>query len=81
METISTRPLLGSLAEAAGALLRPRTTLQKAIAVTVVIKICAIIALNLALHFSAPPAPKTDAGVANHFFSDAASALHQSKGA
>ena len=74
MRISHSRPLLGTLAEAAGALLRPRTSLQKAVAITVAIKIGAIIALNLALHFTAPTSPRTDAGVAKHFFSEAARA-------
>lgn len=81
MHTQPSRPLLGSLAEAGRVLLRPKTQLQRAIAIVIAIKICAMIALRITLSLTAPQEPQTDTGMALHFFLQAASptALHHER--
>lgn len=70
--SFSSQPLLGSLAEAGGALLRPKTELQHAIALVVRIKLVALFALSCALHFTASKPASPDAQMAQHFFQQAA---------
>jgi hypothetical protein len=69
---MSSRPLLGTLAEASGALLRPKTDLQRAIVLVVRIKLVALFALSCALHLTASKPPAPDAEMAKHFFQQAA---------
>ncbi|WDF70939.1 hypothetical protein [Novosphingobium sp. KACC 22771] len=69
--SFSSQPLLGTLAEACGALLRPKTDLQRAIALVVRIKLFVLMALSCALHLApAKPASASDQ-MARHFFHQA----------
>lgn len=70
--SLSSQPLLGTLAEAGGALLRPKTDLQRAIALVVRIKLFALFALSCALHLTASKPASPDAQMTQHFFSQAA---------